>query len=547
MQTSPTPDTLKCQPGSSRLSSTDTLSSAVTTDVESQPGTSSSDLSKPSSLTSNGKTKELEAPKKFVKGWLTRYPTIGYDEDMDLMFCKVCRKYKPKSENTMVKGTRNFRTSTITRHFQQDEHIYCLEADQPLVTIPKVVDKYNEAKEKATINLMKLCYWLAKEDIATSKIESLTELTNELQESTLSALRKENGDIAYAQRDTAAEFQEAIADEIRSDISEKLRKSVAKSVLADESTDITVEKKLCIYVKILNNETFKPETHFLANVKIHDGKARTIYDAIVQILEAKGVDTETLTALGSDGASVMTGKKNGVIALFKSKNDKIIQVHCLAHRLNLATSQAADKVKAMKEFQELLTSIFYFFKHSSVNCEKVKDVQKLLDEPQLKYKEVFSVRWFSFYSALETVFRTWDSLVTFLAENDHNAKAKGLARKLCTYNNVAVMYMMMDIIPHMTQLCLTFQKRDLDIALVPVTIDRTKATLQEMIDGQHQPNFEGLQNEITENDDKYFLKGHQIFSADERAKSCFKKAKREFLENLIQNSNQDFLKKALMS
>ena len=35
-------------------------------------------------------------------------------------------------------------------------------------------------------------------------------------------------------------------------------------------------------------------------------------------------------------------------------------------------------------------------------------------DTELKIKEVFDIRWFSFYGALETLYRTWQSLVAYM-------------------------------------------------------------------------------------------------------------------------------------
>ena len=48
---------------------------------------------------------------------------------------------------------------------------------------------------------------------------------------------------------------------------EKLEKSSFVSVMADESTDVSVSKKLVIYAKLLSDCIIR-ETHFLANVTI---------------------------------------------------------------------------------------------------------------------------------------------------------------------------------------------------------------------------------------------------------------------------------------
>ena len=47
--------------------------------------------------------------------------------------------------------------------------------------------------------------------------------------------------------------------------------------------------------------------------------------------------------MGSDGTSVMLGKKSGVLALLKEQ-PSLIGVHCSAHRLELCYKDAMKKV-----------------------------------------------------------------------------------------------------------------------------------------------------------------------------------------------------------
>lgn len=65
---------------------------------------------------------------------------------------------------------------------------------------------------------------------------------------------------------------------------------------------------------------------------------------------------------GSDGATAMTGKDKGCTGRLLLKNPMMINYHCLA----LVISQAANNVPYLKEYQETLTGIFYFFKSSSL-------------------------------------------------------------------------------------------------------------------------------------------------------------------------------------
>ena len=56
--------------------------------------------------------------------------------------------------------------------------------------------------------------------------------------------------------------------------------------------------------------------------------------------------TAKLVGMGSDGASNMVGKKGGLSALLKNNiNDELVNVHCFAHRLELAFRNVLKKRK----------------------------------------------------------------------------------------------------------------------------------------------------------------------------------------------------------
>lgn len=56
----------------------------------------------------------------------------------------------------------------------------------------------------------------------------------------------------------------------------------------------------------------EPCTRFVGNHNVVDGKAETIYNALMDFMQEK-IDCGTkLVGLGSDGASVMTGQHTGV-------------------------------------------------------------------------------------------------------------------------------------------------------------------------------------------------------------------------------------------
>ena len=102
--------------------------------------------------------------------------------------------------------------------------------------------------------------------------------------------------------------------------------------------------------------------------------------------------------------------------------------------------------------------------------DKLEVIQKLLEEPRLRYREVHEVRWLSFYEALDAVYRTLDSLLSYLSTaSGSDPAAAGIKKRVGQELFISITYSMMDILQPIMKLCLLFQKRDLDIGLVQVS------------------------------------------------------------------------------
>jgi hypothetical protein len=67
------------------------------------------------------------------------------------------------------------------------------------------------------------------------------------------------------------------------------------------------------------------------------------------VLTTKGVSLEKLCGITTDEASIMVGSRNGATTQLKRKNPFVLSAHCIAHRLALASSQAAYAVLRVKQ------------------------------------------------------------------------------------------------------------------------------------------------------------------------------------------------------
>ena len=193
----------------------------------------------------------------------------------------------------------------------------------------------------AIITAMKAVYWLAKEDIATVKYNSMLTFLEEVGVTCVKDLYVA-GNATYRSHQSAESMQDAIAAVLKSNVDKLVQASPFFSLLIDESTDVSNHENLVVYVKLLND--CKPELHFLENINVRDGKAETITSAINMLMQKRNLQKNKMTGFGSDGASVMTGKNNGVAKRMKDDSPYLISIHCMAHRLALCTSQAANGI-----------------------------------------------------------------------------------------------------------------------------------------------------------------------------------------------------------
>ena len=129
------------------------------------------------------------------------------------------------------------------------------------------------------------------------------------------------------------------------------------------------------------------------------------------------------------------------------------------------TSQAADKVKDLDKVKEVVTAIYYYFKHAPVRKANLSKIQDMLNAPQLHFKDVHEVRWFAFYDALQTLYQSWEPLAVHL-EQVKDDKGQGILKWLKHFSFLAVLNMLMDVIPLLTQFNLVFQKEDLDLGSI---------------------------------------------------------------------------------
>ena len=475
-------------------------------------------------------------PKKsrtFQKTWLRDHIWLRYEKEA--MFCYFCRKSKKTNPFASAEGCTNFRTSTLQRHKDCKEHEDAVNEEAMRDTFSNTQRRVFREQSQAILTAMRAVYWLAKEDIATVKYDSLLNFLDEVGLESVKNLRV-GGNATYRSHQSAEGMQDAIATVLKSNIDKLVEASPFFSLLIDESTDVSNHENLVVYVKLLNE--FKPELHFLENINVRDGKAETITTAVNLLMERRNLHKDKMTGFGSDGASVMTGKNNGVSKRMKDDSPFLLSIHCMAHRLALCTSQAANGIPYLAKFKEILTALYRYFDKSALRSQTLSEFQKIFEHPELKIKEVFDIRWFSFYGALETLNRTWQSLVAYMESRPNSDdKARGFKKSLKEFNFVATLCMMMDVIPVLTFMSLALQKEHVELASVQAMVKSTVTQITTL----KSNNGKFLSEILPSQDDVSEVKWREnTIKVTAREVQQFESMKLKFLDNVLLNLEKRF-------
>ena len=419
---------------------------------------------------------------------------------------------------------------SLTRHRDTQKHIDAVKLSK--ASLGFTVSMKNVEK-KADDNLMpqlRTAYYICKQGLAIDKFSSLMEL------------QKLNGapiTTHYNHHEQVEEMIAACSKTLEATLKRAMGAADFISIIVDESCDVAVFKKLIIYVKLVVDG--KVQVMFAENKDVPDGKAATIFAAIMDFLENNDVPQEKLAGLGSDGAKVMTGVYAGVGVQLKERYPILVHVHCMAHRLALAVSQSAGEIPQLRLYQSDINCIYTHYQNSSVKYNKLRAMQEIM-ETTVSLKQMNAVRWLSLDYAVDAIFKSWPSLVAVLGEEaaSGNAVARGLSAKVESYTFIAYTCMLVDILPLFSKLSKVLQSDSLDYNKFCVVLDVVRNSLQAMSNTTEvgMPHLQQLV-ELPVVDGQVTYLGVQLTHRDSEV-AAFRNQKSNFLGELLTQLDRRF-------
>ena len=403
------------------------------------------------------------------------------------MFCAVCQKWgKPPAGTRGAWTTKgvvdwNHATELLKQHadskWHRDAAVSAAMAKQAeggnTVLDLQCSTAALEAQERRQKNrcillkLLRSTYFLAKD-----RIPHMTTFPQLIQ------LQVANGD-KYTSAFSIAAMVEAIDTWLERRLLESLRSSPCFSIMADECKDISTQKELSICCRWMVNGC--PEEHFLTILHVKSTNAEAITRALTTYISDKELEYTKLVGQGYDGASAFSGVHSGVQKRVRVHAAHALYIHCSCHRLQLASMQAAESIPAVKKMFGTMGNLWKLFYYSPKKAEALKEVQSVLNLPELKVVKPSDTRWLSHERCVRAIRKELSALIVTLQqlyEVSGDAEAYGLAMVLSSFSGVATIFLLQSVLDLLAKLNCFMQRKATDFSRLPIILESIVSELE---------------------------------------------------------------------
>ena len=385
------------------------------------------------------------------------------------MFCLLCyfdthnAKNKTKYFNEMP--AIRFKPETIRVHADSPQHKLAIQLEmlQRGSEFQKQLDDKEKNKTKERKKIFEVVYWLAKEELPNRKLSSVLEMIKKIAGVDLKR------QFPYSSKGIERELFLTLAQVFK----EKIGNGIY-GILTDEVTDISLTQQLVIFIQYYDSQSCTTTTSFLAMSNTLKGNnsadAPQIKKVLLKQLQSVGLEVQTMRSFVSDGASVMTGARNGVAKLLKDENPLILSFHCLAHKLALACASSADTLDYIAHCELQLHQLWKLFENSAKRTATYLKVQESTKNVTLnlagrkqvakKLKKACRTRWLWLHKSVEAVFMDFCTIIETLEQfktEPTGSAADGLLKRMKKVKFIGTIYILHDVLPVLSQLSKRFQ------------------------------------------------------------------------------------------
>lgn len=434
---------------------------------------------------------ESRPDRKFIESWKKGRPWLIYNVENKQMTCDICVKFYGSTSNTnqnlrgqnkFITGCSNLKISTIVDHETSKGHVIAVEktevqknknADVVMQSnAGQALKQLKSAERHKLAFLFRNAHAIAKNNRPLSDYTWLCEIDK--------AKGIEIGQ-TYLNSKAALDFLSSIAGAEHEETRKIMCDTKFFSFMMDGSTDISGDEQEVLYLRT----SFKGQINerFLKIGTPESTCSKDLFEFCSKSFEEYNIDMGKLVGLGSDGASNMVGKKGGLAALLRENvSNEIVNVHCLAHRLELSFRDVLKSNRLYEKLMTLLIGLHYFYMKYYKNKSGLQRTIKALNIKGCLPPKMTGTRWLPHLSrGIESLLKLYPAYEAHLSSLSHtNSKAEGLVKVMLDKHLTCFVLFLKDALDPLMKLSLKLQRPCTTLADGLFWIDTTAELLDDL-------------------------------------------------------------------
>ncbi|XP_062511818.1 zinc finger MYM-type protein 1-like [Corticium candelabrum] len=405
--------------------------------------------------------------RKFMPSWYEKFPWISVCITNKTVFCGCCRyghntalfqTFAKRAETAFtIDGFCNWKKALekFSKHERSDAHCLAMEkwvnVDKPNISEKCAIhltSLQRQRREGFLKQLLALKFLLRQGLSIKGHKETEGNLSQLLGvwKSGCPNLQLFLREGKYMSHDVVNELITLIGREITKNILSKINQQHPSwyAIIADGASDVSTKEQLSVCIRSVDGNYVVSEDP-IGLYNLPNTTSETIALAIKDVLRRCILPLSNCRGQAYDGAAANMGRRTGVAVRIRSEAPAAVQVHCLAHCLNLCLQDAGRKSEILKNTLDLVREIAKLIKFSpkrqelfSQNLQQNLTVESNADEASTGPKRLIGIkplcptRWTVRTAAINAVIVNYHILLETMEEialttkDDYGLKAYGI-------------------------------------------------------------------------------------------------------------------------
>ena len=203
-----------------------------------------------------------------------------------------------------------------------------------------------------------------------------------------------------------------LAENVKEQVIVALKQAKYFAIQLDETTDLSSNSQLMVYVRYKGADNFEEELLFCSPLELRS-RGIDVYNKVNEYFNAQSLKWENCISVSLDGAPAMLGHINGFSAFVKKNNPNIEVTHCMIHRQALMVKYLEPTLEAVMDD---VIKIVNFIKGHALNTRLFRE---LCQDGEAEYTDLLyytEVRWLSRGNVLNRVWTLKTEVDIFMVD-----------------------------------------------------------------------------------------------------------------------------------